>query len=302
MKRLFIVFVLAFLLGACAAEPTTVPTATNPPAPAATALPTETPTPQPTATLLPTEPPTVTPTPILPCDDTRGKIELTQIPVPGQLAVIEMRVYLPPCYDPNGDWLYPVVLMIHGQTYNYDQWDRLGMDEAADRLITSGEIKPFLIFMPQEDDTFSEPLEARYDKTVSDVILPWIDANYHTCQERKCRSVGGLSRGATWAMYLGFEQPELFGSIGAHSLTPFFGDLWRLPRWASGTAPQDRPRFYLDMGEDDPFIPPTTEFKTEMTRLGIEYTWLLRSGGHNEEYWSSHVEEYLRWYAEAWMP
>ncbi|HZU87566.1 MAG TPA: alpha/beta hydrolase-fold protein, partial [Anaerolineaceae bacterium] len=236
------------------------------------------------------------------CPDTQGKMEFTEIKAAGLRTPIKMRVYLPPCYDPTGEWLYPVVLMIHGQTYNYDQWDRLGMDEAADRLITSGELKPFLIFMPQEDDTFSDPQEARYDKTVSDYILPWIDANYHTCQERKCRSVGGLSRGATWGMYLGFEQPQLFGSIGAHSLTPFFGDLWRLPRWASSTKPEDRPRFYLDMGEEDPFIPPTTEFKTEMTKQGIEYIWLLNKGGHNEEYWTSHVEDYLRWYAEAWMP
>ncbi len=299
MKSLIPVALVALCLAACAAAPTISPTLT--PTLTATPVPTSTPTPLPTAT--PTETPTVTPTPILPCGDTQGKIELTEIPVPGTRTQIKMRVYLPPCYDPNGDWLYPVVVMIHGQTYDYTQWDRLGMDEAADRLITSGEIKPFLIFMPQEDDTEIDPLKARYDKTVSVVILPWIDANYHTCTERKCRAVGGLSRGAAYAMYLGFEQPELFGSIGGHSWTPFFGDLYRLPRWSSSTPPEDRPRIYLDMGEsDDKFLPITTELTTEMKRLGFEFTWIVRPGGHNEEYWSSHVEEYLRWYAEAWMP
>jgi len=60
------------------------------------------------------------------------------------------RVYLPPCYDDIPDKRYPSLYLFHGQSYNDDQWDRMGADETADRLIASGEFHPLIIVMPYE--------------------------------------------------------------------------------------------------------------------------------------------------------
>ena len=61
---------------------------------------------------------------------------------------LSYRIYLPPCYDEMEDARYPVLYLIHGQNFNDDQWDRLGVDESADALIAAEEMSPLLIVMP----------------------------------------------------------------------------------------------------------------------------------------------------------
>lgn len=253
------------------------------------------------------EPPTPTeapsPTPTLPpagCPETHGHIEITDFTTDLVPRPVEVRVYFPPCYDPQPEARYPVLIMIHGQTYTADQWDRLGLDEAADAAIVSGESRSFLIFMPLEEHTERDPEDSNFDAVVTDGLLPWIDANYPTCTERACRAVGGLSRGATWAVHIGFLRPEVFGSIGAHSLTPFFGDVYRLPYWLMRTNVGELPRFYLDMGEDDWFMEALAQFRAAMTEQGVAFEWHPGPGTHDEAYWSSHVGDYVRWYASGW--
>ncbi len=211
-----------------------------------------------------------------------------------------MRIYYPPCYNPQPESPYPLLVMIHGQTFNDDQWDRLGLDEAADSLILAGESRPFLVFMPLEENTDRDPEDSNFDQVVAEALLPWIEASFPVCRERACRAVGGLSRGATWAVHLGFLRPELFGSIGAHSLTPFYGDVYRLPFWLKRVDLGDLPRFYLDMGEDDWFMEALTQFREAMSKHNVPYEWHLNPGRHEEAYWSSHVLDYLRWYSSGW--
>ena len=286
---------LALVLAACSGEPAGTPVSVESPAPPTSAPTDEPPTPEPTVALTATATP-----PPAGCADTHGHVEITEFETPLVPRPVEVRVYFPPCYDPEPRSPYPVLVMIHGQTYTADQWDRLGLDEAADAAIVAGESRPFLIFMPLEEHTERDPEISNFDVVVTDALLPWIDANYPTCQERACRAIGGLSRGATWAVHIGFLQPEIFGSIGAHSLTPFFGDVYRLPYWLMRTEVGDLPRFYLDMGEDDWFMEALAQYRAAMMENGVAFEWHLDSGSHDEDYWSSHVADYIRWYASGW--
>jgi len=67
----------------------------------------------------------------------QGSLETDLLPKP-----LDFRVYVPPCYDQEVARRYPVLYLIHGQSYNDDQWDRLGADETADVQIASGEAPP----------------------------------------------------------------------------------------------------------------------------------------------------------------
>jgi enterochelin esterase-like enzyme len=286
---------LALLLTACSGGEAT------PAAPEDTvAPPSVSPSPEPAAASPTVEPSATATLPPAGCAETHGHIEITQMTTSLVPAPVEVRVYFPPCYSPDPAAPYPVLVMIHGQTYTADQWDRLGLDEAADAAIVAGQSRPFLIFMPLEEDTERDPDDSNFDVVVTDALLPWIDANYPTCTERACRAVGGLSRGATWAAHIGFLRPEVFGSIGAHSLTPFFGDVYRLPYWLMRTTVAELPRFYLDMGEDDWFMDPLAQFRAAMTEDGVVFEWHLDAGSHDEAYWSGHVADYVAWYASGW--
>lgn len=236
------------------------------------------------------------------CMELEGTMTTAQITTGLQQWPVDLRIYLPPCYDPQKAGGYPLLILLHGQTFTNDQWDRDGVDENADRLIAAGEIRPLIIVLPNESHTERDPSVSNFDMVVADAVLPWIDSHHNTCTERICRAAGGISRGAGWAVHIGFLHPELFGSIGAHSLPPFIGDTNRLKGWLTGVKTEDLPRFYLDMGDHDypGFIKANSDFRTAMTELGVPYEWHWNTGGHNNAYWSAHVEDYLRWYNQAW--
>jgi enterochelin esterase-like enzyme len=244
--------------------------------------------------------PTATPTPR--CQSTQGKITSVQFDSTVLKKPFLFRIYTPPCFDSTGTTKYPVLYMLHGQSSNDDQWDRLGLDEAADKLISTGTIVPLIIVMPQETYYLEDPKISKYGYALVDELIPWIDMNYPTIPSRQTRAIGGLSRGAGWAMRLGLINPDLFGSIGAHSLAQFKGDYFSVPRWRTRTEDEDLPRIYLDIGLLD-FVKDTARvFETRLSEYSYPHEWHLNTGSHTEDYWSEHVDEYLIWYNQAWDP
>ena len=246
-------------------------------------------------------PPTPAPT-SLPCWSSGGHIETGELRTELLRLPLEFRVYLPPCYREQPDRRYPVLFLIHGQSYNDDQWDRLGADETVDALIAAGEVPPFIIVMPR-DRVWSQPTEDPFGQAVAEALLPWIDETYRTQPERASRAVGGLSRGAGWAIHLGLSRWELFGAIGAHSLPVFWTDLPHLRAWLDAIPEQELPRIYMDLGDKDrPQISRSAIwFEALLTEKNIPHEWHLYSGYHEEAYWEAHLEEYLRWYGRGWQ-
>jgi enterochelin esterase-like enzyme len=226
----------------------------------------------------------------------KDRLRTDLLPLP-----LEYRVYLPPCYDQQPDRRYPVLYLIHGQNYNDDQWDRLGADETANTLIAAGEIPPLIIVMPR-DRSWAQPTEDRFGQVLADSLLPAIDENYRTIPDRSHRAIGGLSRGAGWAVHLGLSHWELFSALGAHSLPVFWTDTPHVRQWLKDIPSDSLPRIYLDIGEKDrPVIMSSAVwFENLLTELHIPHEWHLFTGYHEEAYWQSHVKQYLRWYTQDW--
>jgi enterochelin esterase-like enzyme len=231
-----------------------------------------------------------------------GAIE--QLSIESQLLEhpLAFRVYTPPCYAEHTDERYPVIYMIHGQTYNDDQWDRLGADETATELIASGEVPPFLIVMPADASHFTQPSANAFDESVVEELIPWIDEHYRTLAERRYRAMGGLSRGASWAIHLALTHPELFGSLAGHSPPVFQEDASRVRGWLDSIPASLMPRVWLDIGQRDQsaILESAIWFEGLLDERDIPHEWSLFTGDHSEAYWSSHVEQYLRWYAAEW--
>lgn len=228
-------------------------------------------------------------------------MEISQLSIGNGASSLDYRLYLPPCYDQLIEQAYPVLYLVHGQSSNDDQWERLGVGEVMNRWVASGEIAPFIIVMPR-DTQWGSAEQDPFDEAVLQDLIPYIDQHYRTLADRTHRAVGGLSRGAGWAANLGLQHPDLFGSVGLHSLALFWTDVPHVKHWLDEIPPELMPRFYIDAGLNDrpDILRSSRWFEGLLDQRNIPHEWHLFAGYHDETYWKTHLESYLRWYAAGW--
>lgn len=271
------------------------PTATPSRTATDTPSPTQTPSTGEVTSPLPTPSPTATSTPSpLACGETEGELVDDRTPAGALGYPIQLRLYLPPCYSQASAWRYPALYMLHGLSFNQFQWDNLGVDESADRLIAAGAVEPFIAVMPR-----GEP-DDNWQKMLVDDVIPFVDANYRTLPERRYRSVGGLSLGGGWAVSIGFLRSDLFGAVGGHSPALAYVGERDVAHLLAGQPAERWPSIYIDIGDLDGARAQTALFADELTAFGIPHEFHIYPGGHNQSYWAAHVEDYLRFYGEAW--
>lgn len=248
-----------------------------------------------TATVSPSPAPTLTPT-ATPCAETQGQFSSLSVPSPILGYPIDARIYLPPCYGSTSQ-VYPVLYLIHGLNFTQDQWERLGVGPAAEALVAAGDIAPMIIVMPRDRK------DVRLDPAFVVDLVPYIDANYRTRPERAYRAIGGMSRGAGWAVHLGLRYPETFGLVGAHSPAVFFGDENNLLAYARADAKNGiAPKLFIDVGDNDAQGQRSAYWLSQVaTWFGFSHTYLVRPGTHSEKYWAEHLSEYLFFYAHDWL-
>jgi enterochelin esterase-like enzyme len=299
MKRLFKAVILISILaaGVMTGCQGTSPPSTPIPEPSSTPI---LPITSPVPTIQVTRIPIPSPTPLLGCNDIHGKISNIEVVKKGFPKPMEVNVSLPPCYSENYSGGYPVLYLIHGQSFTNDQWIRLGVPETADGYFLSGTLNPFLVVMPRDEYYLEDWNKSTFGENLVNGLVPWIDSHYHTCSQRSCRAIGGLSRGAIWAIVLGLSFPDQFGTIGAHSLpnSPYAEAITRDLFKALGS--QGETRLYLDIGDVDGYKSRAEIFNGYLQKYNIPHEWRLNHGGHDEDYWRSHVPDYLLWYGQTW--
>jgi enterochelin esterase-like enzyme len=207
---------------------------------------------------------------------------------------LPFRIYLPPCYDSQPGRRYPVVYLLHGLKMNEDGWVDLGVADAANALIQQGAAPPFIMVMPAviEDNR----METAF---VSD-LAPYVDSHYHTLADREHRALGGMSRGAGWAVRIGFKHPDMFGALGLHSLAILLADDSKVYGWMQNLTTGKTPRIYMDIGDSDALSPSAAWLAGALTDRHIAHEWHIFPGDHELPYWRNHLPDYLRWYAAGW--
>ncbi len=278
---------LALLVTITACSPSSQPPPTTTPIPLiAIRKATFTPSPVPTSTITP-----------LACLTNPGHLE--QGSLDSTKPPQEFQIYLPPCYEEKPDQRYPVLYLLHGQTYTDDQWIRLGAVKVIDALIKSGGSPPFIIVFP-DDHYWNLPPGPGFGQRLVEKVVPYIDNTYRTLPDRNHRAIGGMSRGAGWALRLGLTRWDLFGTIGLHSLAVLQEDASQVNRWLADIPPSARPRVFMDIGDNDQELEMAQVVESEFNNAGLTHEWHLYGGAHTEEYWGAHVEEYIQWYADGW--
>jgi enterochelin esterase-like enzyme len=130
-------------------------------------------------------------------------------------------VYTPPGYEKDKSKKYPVLYLQHGWGEDETAWSNQGhANLIMDNLIAEGKTKPFIIVM-----TYGMTNEVKWGKmrdfkidgfqtVLVDELVPYVDANFRTMNNRDNRAMAGLSMGGMETKTITLNKPEVFGYYG----------------------------------------------------------------------------------------
>jgi enterochelin esterase-like enzyme len=231
------------------------------------------------------------------CDDSQGDAELIHL---GREDLAHgwpytIGVYLPPCYGAETDREYPILYLFPGRGSNPSTWLDAGAGDVADRMISAGEIPPFIIVTLENVE--GDLLASNFDEN----IYLYVEANYRILDGARYHAIGGGSMGGAPAYRMAFRYPDKFSSAALFGSGIILGEEERVRGWLETIPEGDLPRIFLNTGfQDDLLIPRARELAQIVSEFGIEPHAIYSDGGHNYDYWVSNFSEYLRWLAEGW--
>jgi enterochelin esterase-like enzyme len=247
-------------------------------------------------------------------------------------ANISFAIYLPAGYA--ADKRYPVLYSLYGYGGNhYSLFNGfMSINRTADNMIADGRLIPLIIVVPDYKNSFgvnstkeqnpnaSGGTIGLYEDYLIKELIPYIDQQFNTDKRREGRFIDGYSMGGFAALYLGFNYPELFSKIGAHSSAlwnytakdMFIGQrnwLYASPELRARRDPfllaqsQDlrETDIYIDVGSEDDLFEINHIFYQHLLSQSIRVQWQSTSGGHNANYWNANVENYFLFYTAQYI-
>ncbi|MGA3056459.1 MAG: alpha/beta hydrolase-fold protein [Candidatus Limnocylindrales bacterium] len=150
-----------------------------------------------------------------------GHVTPVRFPAPwtgGTLDTVDINVYTPPGYDPEGDRLYPV---LYEAPTGLELWNSgTGVIGALDQLIDSGAMPAALVvFIDSQGATFPDSQCAdSTDKRmwletfISVDVVQYVDFAFHTIRDPIARGIMGQSAGGFCAAMLLSRHPDVFST------------------------------------------------------------------------------------------
>lgn len=244
---------------------------------------------------------------------------------------------LPPNYGTNTQSKYPVLYFLHGLGENEQTLLRSGGWGLIEDLRRDHKVGDFLMIAPEGRGSFfinSADGRDRYNDFFLTELLPYIETHYRVIRERRSRGVTGLSMGGYGALRFAFAHPELFGSVSAQSpalitesprelnadvrdagplaklLGSVFGNPINVAHWnqnnpfqlARKNQAQIRSQaIYINCGQQDEygFAAASGQMHKQLMAEKIRHEFHLYPGGHNAEYFLSHLGETIQFHWHA---
>ena len=246
-------------------------------------------------------------------------------------------VMLPMNYQTDTKAKYPVLYFLHGLGENEQTLLQSGGWGLIEDLRRDRKIGEFLMVAPEGRGSFfinSADGRDHYSDFLLAEFLPFIETKYRVNRERKSRGVTGLSMGGYGALRFAFAHPELFGSVSAQSpalmtesppeldadlrdagplaklLGTVFGNPINLAHWnqnnpfllARKNQAQLRTQaIYINCGQEDEygFAASAEQMHKQLLAEKIPHEFHLYPGGHNAEYFLSHLGETIEFHWHA---
>jgi len=156
----------------------------------------------------------------------------------GDKYVRDLCVYLPPDYQ-ESDKRFPVVYCLTGFTGRgkmllNDNAFAPNLAERMDLLIGENKIRPMIVVMPNcftyygGSQYINSSATGNYEDYLTEEIVPFIDENFRTINEKISRAVMGKSSGGYGALIMAIRHADIFGLACSTSGDAYF-ELCYLP-------------------------------------------------------------------------
>lgn len=226
-----------------------------------------------------------------------------------------MYVYTPPGYEGGYD-TYPVFYLLHGGGGDEDAWSTLGRTcQILDNLIAQRKARPMIVVMtngnpfdaaapgeapPRKDEEgggiFSMG-SGRFEKSLVDDVIPFVEEHYRTKDGKSNRAVGGLSMGGMQTMNLAFDHSMVFDYYGVMSMGITDpgpdGRSWfqNVDARLNSLKTTGYKLYWIGCGTDDFLYDAAQNLVSKLEEAGMEYTYRESSGGHTWSNWRIYLSE-----------
>ena len=136
---------------------------------------------------------------------------------------VDVRVLLPDGYEANEKKRYPVLYLFHGTSGRASDW------VVAGNAVETTAGLPLIVVMPDAGfngdgggwfaDWYNGGRggQPKWETFHVEQLIPWVDDNLRTVDERAGRAVAGLSQGGFGALTYAGRHPDLFTSVASFS-------------------------------------------------------------------------------------
>ena len=223
-------------------------------------------------------------------------------------------VYTPAGYTKETAKKYPVYYLISGTTDTEETFWKVGkVNLMLDNMIAAGTAKPMIVVMP-----YGNPLAKIAEQTGKDKpadvmsrdgedalrrmklfetdlvshVIPYIEKNYRTINNRDNRAIGGFSRGGGQTLRTAFNNVDKFAYVCSYAsyispaeMDKSFTNITSNPAKTN----KDFKLLWSGIGTDDFLYKGTVEFEDYLKAKKINYKSYVIDGGHT---WMN-VKKYL---------
>ena len=191
-------------------------------------------------------------------------------------------VYLPPTYMRDYQKRYPVFYLISGTTDTEEVYYKVGrVNYIMDNLLAAGQAKEMIVVMP-----YGNPMKLMasagqsaagqpqtrfggdpFSKDLLNDLMPYIEQNYRTKNDRDNRAIGGFSRGGNQALFNGLSNLDKFSYLCSYSSFTST-DIPNVYDQAEDTNKKIR-LFWLGVGTDDFLYGNARDYMEFLDKKGI---------------------------------
>jgi len=203
-----------------------------------------------------------------------------------------LLVYTPAGYD-GSDRDYPVFYLVSGTTDTEETWFKVGkLNVILDNLIAQGKAEPMIVVMPYGNMMNGTPrpntmasvgMYKVFNEELTSCIMPFVESNFRTLDDREHRAIAGFSRGGGQSLFAALSNLDKFAYLASYSayLIPEALDTC-FPQYAENPAllNDGLKLFWFGVGTSDGLYPDVIKHEEYNDAKGIKYEKVFTDGAH----------------------